>query len=181
MAQRWEFASTFNILVGSHNDGEEELTIKIKLGILKIDCEGTTLHFVGSLSLWSMINWYLMPRNISECCCLMFIPQKDRVHHLSKPTYLPDKVPRDVLMWVNFFNIKEQILEVSCKSNDFHAQYSSLDFFAHFSKHNLQLWNNLLPITKALHNHTILLHLSLQLGLSHQADYQQIWYILTSN
>lgn len=79
----------------------------------------------------------------------------DRIHHLPKPPHLLDNIPRDVLMRVHFFHIKEQFMMAFRKNQQPPEQYSSIQLFADLLQFTMQKGNSLLPITKALRNHDI--------------------------
>lgn len=48
----------------------------------------------------------------------------DRAHCLPKPSYLPERVPRDVIARIHYFHIKDQLMHFSCKRNSFSEPYS---------------------------------------------------------
>lgn len=37
----------------------------------------------------------------------------DRAHRIPKLAYLPDTVPRDILTWIHFYNIKKRLLRAA--------------------------------------------------------------------
>lgn len=41
----------------------------------------------------------------------------DRAHHLPKPKFLPERVPRDVIARVNFFHVKGDLMRFSKKNH----------------------------------------------------------------
>lgn len=79
----------------------------------------------------------------------------DRIHRIAKPSHLTASVPRDVLMRVHFFHIKEKLLRAARNSPSLPGPYDGVLLFPNLSKYTLQLRRQLNPITKGLHNHKI--------------------------
>ena len=80
----------------------------------------------------------------------------DRIHRLPKPSHLPETVPRDVLLRLHFFHIKEQLMQVMRKHESVPQQYQDLQFYADLSQHTLLKRRNLNTVTKVLRNHRII-------------------------
>lgn len=53
----------------------------------------------------------------------------DRIHKESKPSFLPDEVPRDVLLRLHLYHSKELFLAAFHRANQHPAQYASLQLF----------------------------------------------------
>lgn len=49
----------------------------------------------------------------------------DRIHHVPKLSYLPAEIPRDVIMWIHFFQVKAQLLAAFCHPDFLPAAASS--------------------------------------------------------
>lgn len=79
----------------------------------------------------------------------------DRIHRIAKPPHLAASVPRDVLMRVHFFHIKEKLLAGVRSKPQLPTPYEGIKFFLDLSKYTLQLRRQLNPITKGLNNHKI--------------------------
>lgn len=80
----------------------------------------------------------------------------DRIHRIAKPTHLAASVPRDVLMRVHFFHIKEKLMMEARSKSPLPRPYEGVQIFPDLSKYVLQLRRSLKPVTKGLHNHKIL-------------------------
>lgn len=84
---------------------------------------------------------------------------EERIHRVlgsSKPSFLPEETPRDVLLRVHYYHVKEQILMASQRPENNHPQYAELQLLPDLSRHTLQQCRNLVTITKALRNHKVL-------------------------
>lgn len=79
----------------------------------------------------------------------------DRIHRIAKPSHLAASIPRDVLMRVHFFHVKEKLLLGVKNKSPLPAPYTGIQFFPDLSKYTLQQRTNLNPITKGLQNHKI--------------------------
>lgn len=80
----------------------------------------------------------------------------DRIHRVPKPTFLPQEVPRDVLLRVHFFQIKEKILHAFRTADNLPDQAANLQVLPDLSQYTLQQRRNLATLTKALRNHKII-------------------------
>lgn len=80
----------------------------------------------------------------------------DRIHRVPKPSFLPADTPRDVLLRVHYYHIKDQILQASRKPENVPQQYVNIRLLPDLSRHTLQCRRNLMTITKALRSHKIL-------------------------
>lgn len=47
----------------------------------------------------------------------------DRIYRLPKPAYLPEQIPRDVILRLHFYHTKEEIMTVMCTKEHIHPQY----------------------------------------------------------
>lgn len=68
----------------------------------------------------------------------------DRIHHLPKPSHLPEHVPKDVILHIYFQHIKKQLLLKTRGPSILPVPYT-----------DLQLQYSVQTITKALWNHGI--------------------------
>lgn len=79
----------------------------------------------------------------------------DRIHLLPKPSHLSDHIPRDILLRLHFFHVKENLMSCMQKHDQIPSQYQSLQFFTDLLQYTLQKRRNLNTVTKALRNHKI--------------------------
>lgn len=79
----------------------------------------------------------------------------DRIHRIAEPSHLAASVPRDVLMRVHFYHIKEKLLMGVKAKSPLPAPYTGIPFFPDLSKFTLQLRRQMNPVTKGLQNHKI--------------------------
>lgn len=79
----------------------------------------------------------------------------DKIHHLPKPKHLPDQLPRDVILLLHFYHVKERLMMTMRKKEQIPAQYSKINFYANLSQYTLKKHKNLNLITKVLRNHKI--------------------------
>lgn len=75
-----------------------------------------------------------------------------RIHRIAKPPHLAASVPRDVLMRIHFFHIKEKLL-AEARTKTLPSPYEGMQFFRDHSKYTLQLRIQLNSVTKGLPNH----------------------------
>lgn len=73
----------------------------------------------------------------------------DRINRLPKPSFLADNVPRDVLMQVHFYHVKDKFMLAFRKNSHPPAKYASIKIFADLSQYTMQKHKTLLAITKA--------------------------------
>uniref|UniRef100_A0A8C5M2A8 Uncharacterized protein n=1 Tax=Leptobrachium leishanense TaxID=445787 RepID=A0A8C5M2A8_9ANUR len=81
--------------------------------------------------------------------------QLDRIHRIPKPRHLDQTVPRDVLMRVHFFRIKESLLSAMRTATTLPPPYADLLFFPDLSATTMSKRKEFLPVTKILRNHQI--------------------------
>lgn len=79
----------------------------------------------------------------------------DRIHRIAKPSHLAASVPRDVLMRIHFFHIKEKMMSEARSKGPLPRPYDGIQIFPDLSKYTLQQRRKLNPITKGLSNHKI--------------------------
>lgn len=78
-----------------------------------------------------------------------------RIHRIPKPKYLDTSIPRDILMKINFFPIKQQLLAKARSIPDLPAPNNGVQLYAVLSQNTLNLRRQMKMITKALNNHKI--------------------------
>lgn len=69
--------------------------------------------------------------------------------------YIPASVPRDVLLRVHFLKVKEQLLNTFRSTDHLPEKIAHIQLLPDFSKHTLQLRQNLQTVTKELRNHKV--------------------------
>ncbi|XP_056398475.1 uncharacterized protein LOC130357419 [Hyla sarda] len=74
----------------------------------------------------------------------------DRVHRLPKPKTLPATTPRDVILRLHFYHIKEQLMLVARSSPSLPEEYSGLQLFTDLSAATLARRREFSAGTKAL-------------------------------
>ncbi|CAH2324965.1 Hypothetical predicted protein [Pelobates cultripes] len=79
----------------------------------------------------------------------------DRVHRVTKPKQLPDSVPRDVLLRVHFYHIKELIPRTHHSRADPPEDYSTIRIMADISAATLRRRREFLHTTTELRTHGI--------------------------
>lgn len=77
----------------------------------------------------------------------------DKAYGLPKPKNLPASSPRDVIMRVNFFHIKEALMRMSRENPQLPEPYHML--YADLSQFTIQARQSLQPVTLALWQHNI--------------------------
>lgn len=80
----------------------------------------------------------------------------DRIHRIAKTSHLAASVPRDILIRIHFFHIKEKMMTEARSKAPLPRPYEAIQIFPDLSKFTLQMRRKLNPITKGLFNHKIL-------------------------
>lgn len=154
-----EFASTINDLVDASEaqDGESEW-IKKKIADIEDRSRRNNLKIRGipELVQSSDLRSYASDLFSSLLLDLSDIELTvDRIHRLPKPSFLPDKISRDVILRMHFFHVKDRLMPAMRKRNNVPSQYHDLQFYPTLSQHTLQRRRSLNSLTKALRNHNI--------------------------
>lgn len=79
----------------------------------------------------------------------------DRAHRLTKPKNIPASAPRDVILRVHFYHIKEALMRISRDTSPLPEPYHQLKFYADLSQFTIQARRKLQPVTTALRQHQI--------------------------
>lgn len=74
----------------------------------------------------------------------------NQIHRLSKLPHLAASVPRDLLMKIHFFHIKEKLLAFARANSLLPPPYEAIQSYLDLSKYTLQLSRQLNPITKGV-------------------------------
>lgn len=74
----------------------------------------------------------------------------DRIHRLPKSRNAPEGVPRDVLMRIHYFHIKEALLKAARPSTESAEALGDLQLFGDLSQATLAKRRSFQPVTKAL-------------------------------
>lgn len=154
-----EFATTINDLVDASEEKDEDMEwVKAKLADIEDRSRRNNLKIRG-------IPESVVQADLSTYINTMFktlLPEAtdmditvDRVHRLPKPSHLPDHIPRDVILRVHFYHIKEKLMLSMRKKGQIPSQYADLQLYADLSQYTLMKRRNLNTVTKALRNHEI--------------------------
>lgn len=79
----------------------------------------------------------------------------DCIHRLPKPPFLSESVPRDVILGIHFYHVKEQLMQEARHMGTLPDPYGQVQLFADLSQHTLSRHRQLNTITKALRNHHV--------------------------
>lgn len=79
----------------------------------------------------------------------------DQIHRLPKPQFLPDTAPRDVILRIHFFHVKDQLMQKARPLGTLPDPYAPLQLFVALSQHTLQCHRQINTILKAPRNHNI--------------------------
>lgn len=153
-----EYTSAYNVMVEAHTAQGEDITwLKVKMA--------------GDRSRRNNLKLRGIPEDIPPNQLLQFaqtlfstlVPDAsahdllvDRIHRVPKPSFLPADIPRDVLLRMHFYHIKDRLLQASCKRENIPQQYVNIRLLPDLSRHTLQCRRNLLTVTKDLRNQKIL-------------------------
>lgn len=74
----------------------------------------------------------------------------DRIHRVPKPSFLPSEVPRDIILQIHLFQVKEQLLAAYRCPDALSEQARKVQLLPDLSQFALQRCKNLISITKAL-------------------------------
>lgn len=154
-----EFAGTFNNLVDAHNAREDDIDwLKAKVADLEDRSCRNNLKIRG-------IPESVPPEDLRSYVQSIFkevLPEIstkdfeiDRIHRLPKPKHLPDKIPRDVLLRVHFFQIKEDFMKKSRNSQVISEKYPHLQFFSDVSQFTISFRRRFATVTKVLRDRNI--------------------------
>lgn len=80
----------------------------------------------------------------------------DRAHRLPKPKSLPDSTPRDVIVRIHFFHIKDDFMQTARKLPQLPDPYHRVKLFADLSQFTIRARQRLAPITATLRQHNVL-------------------------
>ena len=154
-----EYASTINALVDANESAEDDIDIlKAKVAEIEDRSRRNNLKVRGipeSIKQPELRGYMaqLLTSLLPDLSELDFTI--DRIHRLPKPAYLPDSIPRDVILRLHFYHTKERLMAVSRQKDKVPAPYSNLQFYTDLSQYTLQKRRNLVTITKALRNHKL--------------------------
>lgn len=155
-----EFSGAHNGLVDAHNQLEEEVaSLSAKLADLEDRNRRNNVKLRG------------VPESVPPSELVPFIQQLiktvlpqtskpdlvlDRAHRLPKPKNLPASVPRDVIVRIHFFHIKEQLMQAARRSPHLPEPFHKVTLYADLSQHTIHARKKLSPITSILRQHKVL-------------------------
>lgn len=170
------FAASHNTLVDAHNDQSDDIIwLKAKVGDLADRSRRNNVKIceipeaVQSTQLqqcaWDLMKVFLP--SVPETDLVI-----DRIQRLRKPSHFPNNIRRDVLMRVHFYHAKEQLTTAFRKNSQPPETFSCIQLYADLSQFTMQKHKSLLPVTKALRNHSILYHwgYSTKLTITHEGN-----------
>lgn len=154
-----EYAGSFNELVDAHNAREDDVEwLKAKVADLEDRSRRNNLKIRG-------IPESVLPKDLEEYVHTLFkslIPELteqdliiDRIHRIPKPSQLPEKIPRDVLMQLHFYHIKDRLMKTFKDDHTIPERYAHLQFYADVSQYTIQFRKRMSTLTKALRHHKI--------------------------
>lgn len=79
----------------------------------------------------------------------------DRAHRLPKPSHVPN-VSRDMIAHINFYHVKEQLVQLTRKTSPLPDPYAQITVFVDLSQFTILAGKQLISITKLLHNHGVI-------------------------
>lgn len=145
-AKMGEVTSSFNDLVDAQGEEAED----IEIADLEDRSKRNNLKIRG-------IPESIQQSALKECFTQLvsaFLPDKlpgeliiDCIHWLPKPPYLSDAIPRDTIVQINFFHIKENVMLATRNHTDYSQPYTNLAFYADLSKYTMLQHKNFSTIT----------------------------------
>lgn len=79
----------------------------------------------------------------------------DRAHRLPKPPHIQEKLPRDVITRIHFFQMKDMLMQYVRHHTPLPDPYAGIILYSDLSQATVLAWKNLKFITKILCNHKI--------------------------
>lgn len=154
-----EFTSTFNDLVDAHNERDDEIhAIKTKLADLEDRSRRNNVKIRGIPELIKPPDLKEYFTNIMKAA-LPEAPLEDliidRIHRLPRPRNIPDHLPRDTIVRIHFYHIKDQFMMIVRRRENLPQELQGLSFYADLSAFTMQQRRQLATITKPLNNHHI--------------------------
>ena len=154
-----EFASSHNSLIDAHSEHDTEIAwLRAKVADLEDRSRRNNVKLRGVPETVLPAQLQKFARDLLQ----QILPdaseselQIDRIHRLPKPGFLPDNVPRDVLLRIHFYQIKEQLMTSFRKAQQLPEQFAGLQLFTDLSQFTMQKRRSLVTITKALRNHNV--------------------------
>lgn len=122
-----EFASTINDLIDAHDTKEEMDKIKAKIADMEDRSRRNNVTIRG------------IPESILQHDLCQYVTQlfntimpdlsdldltADRIHRLPKPSYLSDNIPRDVIIRLHFYHVKDRLIKATRNKEQIPAPYT---------------------------------------------------------
>lgn len=125
-----DFTSSFNTMVDAHSNHDEEIAwLKNKVADLEDRSRRNNIKIRGIPETIPVTQLQSYTQVLFSTLLPSLSPQDlivDRIHCIPKPAFLPENTPRDVLLRVHYYHIKEQILTTSRRTDNRHPQYAKL-------------------------------------------------------
>lgn len=155
-----EFTSAHNEMVDSHFELEDEVKhLKTKIADLEDRARRNNVKFRG---IPENVKPPELKRFIKDMIkkLLPTIPQQeleiDRAHRLPKPSHISEKLPRDVIARIHFFEVKDQLMQFARRNSPLPDPYTGIILYADLSQATILARKNLNSITKILRNHSMI-------------------------
>lgn len=155
-----DFTDAHNELVDDHFALEEEVKqLKLKVTDLEDRARRNNIKFRG------------IPENVKNIDLRKFLQKMftdlipslqnqdlviDRAHRLPKPSYIPEKLPRDVIAKIHFFQTKDIVMQFARHHAPLPDPYAGITMYSDLSQATILARKNLNSITKMLRNHKII-------------------------
>lgn len=155
-----EFTSTHNEMVDSHFELEDKVKhLKMKMADLEDHARRNNVKFRG------------IPENVKPLELKRFlkdmikklmptIPHQqleiDRAHRLPKPPHISEKLPRDIIAKIHFYEVKDQLMQYARRNSPLPDPLTGIVLYADLSQATILARKNLNSITKILRNHSMI-------------------------
>lgn len=154
-----DYAQAHNELIDAHDALLDEMrTMKIKMADLEDRSRRNNITFRGIAESVpaAELRSYLQ-KMIAE-----LLPDVqgqdltiDRVHRLPKPSFLPERIPRDVIAKIHFFHVKDRLMQFARQRASLPEPYAGISLYTDLSQATVAARKNLNTITKILRNNNI--------------------------
>lgn len=155
-----EFSKPHNRLVDAHNHLEDNLSSLVaKLADLEDRNRRNNMKFRG------------VPESVPPSELVLFVQQLiksvlpsvtthdltiDRAHRLPEPKGLPESAPRDIIARIQFFHIKEDLMQITGKLKQQPEPFHKVKLFVDPSQYTIQACKRLALITLVLRQHNVM-------------------------
>lgn len=149
-----EFSEAHNGLVDTHNSLEDDFqALSAKVADIE---DRNRRNYIKIRGIPESVPNSELPRYIQQAMATLLQSTSDRdliidrAHRLPKPKNVPASAPRDVIVRIHFFHIKEALTRLARDTPHLPEPYHQLKLFADLSQYTIQARRALQPITTAL-------------------------------